>query len=165
MKAKIQIGIGLFVAMVIGIGIIITANDHSYFGDVHLDLGLGVSTLLGLLVAYAFTLIIKKRILGRIIFLIWCVGWVISFVLDLVMGISLFSDDNVFLLVLWAWPSFVFRHFYGMFPFGEFGGILFNVIFFVLVTVLLWIGFRGVSHIIKAENKSSKKLLPEQKDK
>ena len=74
MKAKIQIGIGLFAAIVVGIGIFIMgqAMDAEFGTGVSY---LGIFIYLVILGSYVFALIMKKLTLGRVALLIFCVFW------------------------------------------------------------------------------------------
>ena len=152
-KAKIQMTIGLFTAAVIGIGIIVTAGKWrtSHFYGVAL---LGVPALLVLLGTYIFALIIKEYMLGRLILLIWSVGWAASWVIMFFLSPS--GAYGTLFTIFGRWPGVVLGRFFGVsFPEGL------DAFCFVLVAVLLWIGTRGVSQLVKAEIESEKKSLSE----
>ncbi len=172
MRAKIQIGIGLFVAIVVGIGIIITAKSYSAL------LTAGVLVFLALLGTYTLAIIMKKRILSKIIVLLWCASWIVPFILAVVgQGFVDFSDYDYFFVILFLWPCFVFEQFFSSFGFrfdqffSSFG--ISNDIYIsvfsgtgsLLIAALLWIGIHGVSQLVKAKNESNKKSLSGQKDK
>jgi len=170
-KAKIQIGIGLFAAIVVGIGIFIMgqAMDAEFGTGVSY---LGIFIYLVILGSYVFALIMKKLTLGRVALLIFCVFWIMSFLVLIAITVeefyffSMFFDYALnpnwlvwpFLVVTYFWyPNFVDK--------GLFRTELFCAVCFLIVTVLLWIGTSGVGQLVKTENESNKKSLSRQKDK
>ena len=152
-KAKIQMTIGLFTAAVIGIGIIVTAGKWraSHFYGVAL---LGVPALIVFLGTYILALIIKEYMLGRLILLIWSVGWAASWVFMFFFGPS--GPYGTLCTIFSRWPGVVLGRLFGV-SFPE----ALDAFCFVLVAVLLWIGTCGVSQLVKAEIEAEKKSLSE----
>ncbi len=68
-KAKIQTGIGLFAAIVVGIGIIIECIKIKAEGY---PLEVCDLILLGLLGTYILAVIMKKRMVSKVIVFLWC---------------------------------------------------------------------------------------------
>ncbi len=170
-KAKIQMGIGLFAAIVVGIGIFIMGQAIAAEYDTGVTY-LGVFAYLIILGVYVFALIMKKLTLGRIALLIFCVFWITSFLFIIALIVEEYYFFSMFfeyaLNLNWlVWPFDVFIFFWhpNFIDNGLFCAELFCAVCFLLVTVLLWIGTSGVGQLVKAENESNNKSLSRQKDK
>jgi hypothetical protein len=159
-KAKIQIGTGLFAAVIVGVGVTTTAvtvKGH--------PLDVGDLILLGLLVGYILAVIMKKRALSRVIVFLWCAAWIVPFVVDIVIRSTPDMCNHLFAVLL-VWPYFVSQQFFFGRPYFASGmhAVAFGGSCTLLIGLLLWIGTNGINRPVKIENESDKKSLSEQKD-
>jgi hypothetical protein len=161
-KATIKIGIGLSVAILVGIGIII--NRIKIRPEGYPLFRVGDLILLGLLVGYILAVIVKKRVLSRVIVFLWCASWIVSFIMYVVLESNIF--EHLFALLL-VWPYFVSQQLFFGRPYFASGmhGVAFGGACTLLIGLLLWIGTSGINRPVKIENESNKKSLSEQKDK
>ncbi len=159
MKAKIQTGIGLFAAIVVGIGIIIECIKIKAEGY---PLEVCDLILLGLLGTYILAVIMKKRTVSKVIVFLWCAAWIVPFIAYVVLRIR----NHLFARLL-VWPYWVSQQFFFGRPyFGKgMSSVAFGGACTLLIVTLLWIGTSGVGQLVKAENESNKKLLSNQNDK
>ena len=159
MKAKIQIGIGLFVAIVVSIGIIIKSIKIKAEGY---PLEVGYLILLALLGAYTLAIIIKRRTLSKIIVFLWCASWIVPFIVEVVIRATPDIWDHLFALLL-VWPYFVSQQFFFGYPYFANGmhAVAFGGACTLLIAALLWIGINGLSQLVKAENQPNNKPLSE----
>ena len=161
MKAKIQIGIGLFVAIVVGIGILLVG--YAFGGEFGYDgILLGDLILLALLATYTIAITMKKRTLSKIIVLLWCVSWVVPFIVDIVIRSTPDICSHLFARLL-VWPYFVSQQFFFGYPYFAKGihAVAFGGACTLLIAALLWIGINGLSQLVKAENQPNNKPLSE----
>ncbi len=88
MKAKTQLRIGLYTAVVSIASIIIFFPLHFMVTkDILWDSVVVILQIIVFPAAYAVALTIKKLKVVRVIFRIWCIAWIISFVFVYLMGI------------------------------------------------------------------------------
>ena len=143
MKSKIQMIIGLLTAIVCAVGIL-AISSKLFFSSLALIFP----------IAYGLTLIKKKLKAAKIIFFIWCGGWILScilFWLRDVLGIAGFCAvgilELIVILPIWIPVS----------PFLEYSlGV--RVISGAIVMFLFWIGIRGLKQIIKEEQDKSEEI-------
>jgi len=143
MKSKIQMIIGLLTAIVCAVGILVISSKL-FFSSLALIFP----------IAYGLTLIKKKLKAAKIIFFIWCGGWILScilFWLRDVLGIAGFCAvgilELIVILPIWIPVS----------PFLEYSlGV--RVISGAIVMFLFWIGIRGLKQIIKEEQDKSEEI-------
>lgn len=157
-KAKIQIGTGLLAAVVVGVGVIATAvNVKGYPPEV------GDLILLGLLGSYILAVIMKKRVVSRVIVLLWCGSWIVPFIVYVVLESNIF--EHLFALLL-VWPYFVSQELFFGRPYFANGmhGVAFGGACTLFVGLLLWVGTNEINRPVKIENESDKKSLSEQKE-
>ncbi|MDH4240745.1 MAG: hypothetical protein OEW48_14390 [Phycisphaerae bacterium] len=142
-KARIQVIIGLLTAIVCAVGILIISFDLPFF-------------LIALIfpIAYGVNLIKKKLKTVKIIFFIWCGGWLLSCILFWlidVLGVTGFCAfgilELIFILPIWIPVSPLFEY-----------SLAVRVISGAIVMFLFWIGTRGVKQIIKAEQEKSEEI-------
>jgi hypothetical protein len=143
MKAKIQLIIGLLTSIVCAVGIL-AISSKLFFSSLALIFP----------IAYGLTLIKKKLKAAKIIFLIWCGGWILSCILVWfrdVLGIAGFCAvgilELIVILPIWIPVS----------PFFEYS-LDVRVISGAIVMVLFWIGIRGLKQIIKEEQDKSEEI-------
>lgn len=160
-KEKIQIGIGLFVALVVGIAIIIHSIKIKTEGGPLLEVGNLI--LLGLLGAYVLAAIMKKLTVTKVIVFLWCAGWIVPFIVYIALRSDICAHLFAFLLV---WPYFVSQQFFFGRPYLATGAhaVVFGGACTLLIAVLLWIGTNGINRPVKVENASNKNSLSEQKE-
>ena len=143
MKSKIQMIIGLLTAIVCAVGILVISSKL-FFSSLALIFP----------IAYGLTLIKKKLKAAKIIFFIWCGGWILScilFWLRDVLGIAGFCAvgilELIVILPIWIPVS----------PFLEYSlGVRVNS--GAIVMFLFWIGIRGLKQIIKEEQDKSEEI-------
>ncbi|MHC4148216.1 MAG: hypothetical protein ACYSR5_01905 [Planctomycetota bacterium] len=160
MKAKILIAIGLFVALVVGIGIIIECIKIKAEGY---PLEVTDLILLGLLGTYILAVIMKKRTVGKVIVFLWCAAWIVPFIAYVVLRSDICNHLFARLLV---WPYWVSQQFFFGRPYFANGmhGVAFGGACTLVIAGLLWVGTNGINRPVKIENGPSEKSSSEQKD-
>lgn len=177
MKAKTQVRIGLVTAAVIVASIIITvvvilvASRGNPFDNRWVF-------ILPLILPSAYGLVLTRKNLKlvRVIFRLWCIGWIISFILSFLYRIFLYQIEMDFLWPLFGFPPVLWiKHFLELI-FAVPTYIFYYTIYYIIVAiyewrilhvsfvscvlcaiggvtfmVLLWIGVRGLKQIVKAE--------------